>query len=52
MGIIKSILGSIKLTIALGFVIAILISAFLWDRSGSFNISEASTWLHVLAGIT
>jgi len=48
----KTILGSVKLTIATGFVLAILISLFAWDRHGSFNMWEFAVWLHVLAGIT
>lgn len=52
MGFIKSILGNIKATIALGFTIAILVALFGWKSSGGFNLWEASAWLHVLAGIT
>ncbi|MBQ0724210.1 MAG: urate hydroxylase PuuD [Cycloclasticus sp.] len=52
MGIIKKLLASIKATIATGFVLAILIAAFGWDRSGSFNLLEATVWLHVIVGIT
>jgi|TARA_R110002096_G_scaffold269820_7_gene463691 uncharacterized membrane protein len=52
MGIIKKLLASIKATIATGFVLAILIAAFGWDRSGGFNLLEATVWLHVIVGIT
>jgi uncharacterized membrane protein len=51
MGIIKSILGSIKGTIIAGFVVAILIAVFVWERTG-FNLLELTVWLHVLVGIT
>lgn len=52
MGIIKKLLASIKATIATGFVLAILIAAFGWDRTGGFNLLEATVWLHVIVGIT
>jgi len=52
MGFIKGILGSIKATIASGFILAILIALFGWERSGSFNVLELTVWLHVVVGIT
>ncbi|PHS68990.1 MAG: hypothetical protein COB23_07690 [Methylophaga sp.] len=52
MGFIKSILGSIKATIASGFILAILIAAFGWESAGGFNLLEATVWLHVIVGIT
>ncbi|RKZ86910.1 MAG: hypothetical protein DRQ39_05090 [Gammaproteobacteria bacterium] len=52
MGFIKNILGSIKLTILSGFILAILIAAFGWNSAGGFNLLEATVWLHVIVGIT
>jgi uncharacterized membrane protein len=52
MGFIKGILGSIKATIASGFILAILIAFFGWESNGGFNVLELTVWLHVLAGIT
>ncbi|MDC9724910.1 MAG: urate hydroxylase PuuD [Gammaproteobacteria bacterium] len=52
MGFIKGILGSIKATIASGFILAILIALFGWQSSGSFNVLELTVWLHVVVGIT
>lgn len=52
MGFIKNILGCIKATIATGFILAILIAVFAWERTGSFNLLEATVWLHVVVGIT
>jgi len=52
MGFIKSILASIKATIAAGFILAILIAAFGWESRGGFNLLEATVWLHVVVGIT
>lgn len=52
MGFIKGILGSIKATIASGFILAILIALFGWESSGSFNVLELTVWLHVIVGIT
>ncbi|MEH6502859.1 MAG: urate hydroxylase PuuD [Cycloclasticus sp.] len=51
MGIIKKLLASIKATIAAGFVLAILVALFAWDRTG-FNLLELTVWLHVIVGIT
>ena len=44
-------LTSIKGTIALGFILAI-IAAFLLPSTGSFNTAEFVVWLHVIFGIT
>lgn len=52
MGLIKRILGSIKATIAAGFILAILIAAFAWESAGGFNLLEAMVWFHVVVGIT
>jgi len=52
MGFIKGILGSIKATIASGFILAILIAFFGWESNGGFNVLELTVWIHVLAGIT
>ncbi|MDH5357350.1 MAG: urate hydroxylase PuuD [Gammaproteobacteria bacterium] len=52
MGFIKSLLGSIKATIASGFILAILIALFGWEPHGSFNLWEVTVWLHVIFGIT
>ena len=52
MGFIKSILGSIKATIASGFILAILIATFGFVPYGSVNVLELTVWLHVIVGIT
>ena len=52
MGFIKGVLASIKQTIAAGFILAILIAVLAWDHVGSFNMLEATVWLHVIFGIT
>lgn len=52
MKFIKSVLGSIKATIASGFILAILIAELAWETTGSFNLLEATVWFHVMAGIT
>ena len=52
MGFIKSILGSIKATIAAGFIVSILIAFFGWESGGGFNVLELTVWLHVVVGIT
>lgn len=52
MGFVKNILASIKATIAAGFILAILIALFAWESVGSFNLLEATVWLHVIFGIT
>ena len=44
-------LTSIKGTIALGFILAI-VAAFLLPSMGKFNLSEFVVWLHVIFGIT
>jgi len=44
-------LTSIKGTIALGFILAI-VAAFLLPSMGKFNLSELVVWLHVIFGIT
>ena len=44
-------LTSIKGTIALGFILAILMAIFIVPTSG-FNLTELIVWLHVIFGIT
>ena len=44
-------LTSIKQTIALGFVLA-LVAALVLPSVGRFNIPELTVWLHVISGIT
>ena len=44
-------LTSIKQTIALGFVLA-LVAALILPSVGRFNIPELTVWLHVISGIT
>ena len=43
---------SIKGTISLGFVLALLAAAFVLPSAGSFNMAEFVVWLHVIFGIT
>jgi uncharacterized membrane protein len=45
-------LTSIKGTISLGFVLALLAAAFVLPSAGSFNMAEFVVWLHVIFGIT
>ena len=44
-------LTSIKQTIALGFVLA-LVTALVLPSVGRFNIPELTVWLHVISGVT
>ena len=44
-------LTSIKQTIALGFVLA-LVAALVLPSVGRFNIPELTVWLHVISGVT
>jgi uncharacterized membrane protein len=44
-------LTSIKGTIALGFVLA-LVAALVLPSVGRFNMSELTVWLHVISGVT
>ena len=45
-------LTSIKGTISLGFVLALLAAAFVLPSAEGFNMAEFVVWLHVIFGIT
>ena len=45
-------LTSVKGTISLGFVLALLAAAFVLPSAGGFNTAEFVVWLHVIFGIT
>ena len=44
-------LKSIPMTVALGFVLAIIISLSYGDGDPAFNIYSLMTWLHVFFGV-
>ena len=45
-------LTSIKGTISLGFILAIIAAFFFNNPNASFNTMELTVWLHVISGIT